>query len=410
MPVGSGWPGRIMPDPFVLGAILAGGKSRRFGSSKVLAPFLGEPMVRRVARALDPVCHRLVVVGRAEELAGHVDHPILPDVVADAGPLGGLHAALLAARDSGARAVLLVGCDMPLLTSGILASVRAEGEKCGRPASVPGGGPGSGGVPHRHPICGWYSVECLDAVEERLDGDDLSLHSLLTALDAHRISPDRLGPSATAALRSANTPEELEELEVIALEGADADLPPTVCVVGWKDSGKTGVAVALIAELRRRGHRVAAVKHGHHFRLDTPGTDSWRLRHEGGADPVLLAGPETFALMGGWDAAGEPGLAGLLRRFPATAEPDVVVAEGFKRAPFPRIEVFREAAGAEEPIFLSGGPQPGRLLALVTDRRGGTGSVGTVIELNEPGLPHRLADLVEREVMGRAVGGIRDPL
>ena len=48
-----------------------------------------------------------------------------------------------------------------------------------------------------------------------------------------------------------------------------------------------------------------SVKHGHHHDIDTEGTDSWRLRHEGGAEKVVLAGPEGIAVMGIWGAERE---------------------------------------------------------------------------------------------------------
>ena len=58
-----------------------------------------------------------------------------------------------------------------------------------------------------------------------------------------------------------------------------------------------------------------SVKHGHHHDIDTEGTDSWRLRHEGGAEKVVLAGPEGFAVMGIWGAEGEAEVTGETRHF-----------------------------------------------------------------------------------------------
>lgn len=179
--------------------------------------------------------------------------------------------------------------------------------------------------------------------------------------------------------------------------------PPTVCVVGFKDSGKTTVAVRLVAELRNRGHRVAVVKHGHRFQLDTPGTDSWRLRHEGGADPVLLAGPEDFALFGSWGPGGEPDLETLIRTHVGGA--DVVVAEGFKEEPFPKVEVHRADAG-HELLYRPGLPEAERFLALVTDHPEPHTVVApdslSLLQLDDPKLPARLADLVEGAVMRSA--------
>ncbi|MGR3542603.1 MAG: molybdopterin-guanine dinucleotide biosynthesis protein B [Hasllibacter sp.] len=107
-----------------------------------------------------------------------------------------------------------------------------------------------------------------------------------------------------------------------------------VGVIGRKDGGKTGLIERLIAELTGRGVTVAAMKNAHHgARLDAPGTDSDRHRRAGAAR-VLLATPEGWAMTGG---APEPPAA-LARRL---AGADLVIAEGFKPAPWPKIEAWR---------------------------------------------------------------------
>lgn len=141
-------------------------------------------------------------------------------------------------------------------------------------------------------------------------------------------------------------------------------LPPVVCVVGWKGTGKTTLAVALVAELVRRGRRVLTAKHGHGFELDTAGTDSWRHRHEAGAGRVALVGPEGMAVMGDWGEGGEPSLRAVVRRYLADAE--LVVAEGWKRGPEPKVEVHREGAG-RGPILAGRPDNAATWLAVVSD-------------------------------------------
>jgi molybdopterin-guanine dinucleotide biosynthesis protein B len=167
--------------------------------------------------------------------------------------------------------------------------------------------------------------------------------------------------------------------------------PFVVCVIGKKNSGKTTLTVALVAELVARGHRVMTVKHGHGFDLDTPGTDSWRHRHEGGAARVVMAGPNDVAVVGEWDAEGEPGLGAIVRRFLPDA--DVVVAEGYKAEALPKIEVFRQAAHAD-PVYDGNHPFAGSFLAIATDVDGFEADV-PVFALEAPDLVPRLADLVE---------------
>ncbi len=421
----------------LLGAVLAGGESRRFGSAKALAPFQGEPLALRAARTLEEVCTGVVVVGRVDGLEPGDFFDLVPDKLPGMGPLGGLHAALVVllervGEDAEGAGVLLLGCDMPLVEPALARAVGWVGATCGRPAAAPMR-QDEGRGDRLEPLCAWYGLGCLPVVEERLQGPDRSLHGLLEAVEAYPIPPARLGPTLNPgwALRSANTPEALEVLEEEARQrgedrrggrpegpvppvgavrrpqdavggrrgpGEQPDagvLPPAICVVGYKDSGKTGVSVALVAELRRRGHRVAAMKHGHGFRLDTPGSDSWRLRHEGGADPVLLTGPEGFAFMGSWEGTQEPEVEALLQGYLPWAE--LVVVEGFKGSPLPKVEVFRSARHPE-PFFRSGAPGAEAVIAVVTDDEDLEAPV-PVFDLDDDGLAARLADLMEERVL-----------
>lgn len=170
--------------------------------------------------------------------------------------------------------------------------------------------------------------------------------------------------------------------------------PPLVLVVGWKDSGKTTVAVKLVAALRRRGRRVVALKHGHGFELDREGTDSWRLRHEAGAERVVLAGPDAMAVMGSWPPGGEPGPDDIAVRFASDA--DVVVAEGWKREAAPKV-VVRRGAGDRGPLYEPGDPLAATVVAVVTDLPPGPGEPDVPrLDPDDPGTPDRLAAAVER--------------
>ena len=115
-----------------------------------------------------------------------------------------------------------------------------------------------------------------------------------------------------------------------------------VGVVGWKNSGKTGLVERLVAHLTARGLRVSTVKHAHHeAEVDRPGADSHRHR-EAGAAQVILATPRRWALMTELRGAPEPDLAALLARLDPC---DLVIVEGFKRGAHPRIEAHRGATG-----------------------------------------------------------------
>lgn len=163
-----------------------------------------------------------------------------------------------------------------------------------------------------------------------------------------------------------------------------------------KKSGKTTVIVGLVAELVRRGHRVGTIKHGHDFDLDTEGTDSWRHRHAG-AERVVLAGPEGFAVVGSWPQGRPAGPAELAARH--LADLDVVVVEGFKGEDVPKIEVFRRAAHPD-PLFPPGSVGSERVIAVVTDDPGyAAAAPWPALDTAAADLAARLADLVERQLM-----------
>lgn len=178
-----------------------------------------------------------------------------------------------------------------------------------------------------------------------------------------------------------------------------AAAPPLVCIVGKKKSGKTTTVLALVAALRDRGHRVMTVKHGHHFDLDREATDSYRHRVEGGAERVVLAGPAQFGVIGSWPAGEELGPVELAARYLSDA--DIVVVEGFKLEPLPRIEVFRRAAH-RAPVWDPSAEDATRFIAGVSDDAEYCAVVPfPTFDPGDPRLGDRLAELVETVVMGR---------
>jgi molybdopterin-guanine dinucleotide biosynthesis protein MobB len=113
-------------------------------------------------------------------------------------------------------------------------------------------------------------------------------------------------------------------------------------LAGWSGSGKTTLLAALIPELVRRGVKVSTIKHAHHeFDIDQPGKDSWRHR-QAGAREVMVASSRRFALMHELREAPEPTLDALVARM---APVDLLLVEGFKRDPHPKLEVHRPSIG-----------------------------------------------------------------
>lgn len=119
-------------------------------------------------------------------------------------------------------------------------------------------------------------------------------------------------------------------------------------ITGWKNAGKTTLTCRLVSVFQQRGLRVSTVKHGHHdAALDQPGTDSDQ-HAQAGAQQVLLATPKGWSLV---TPGADPDLETLLA---ALAPCDLALIEGFKTAPHPKIECFRQ--GGAMPLVASAAP------------------------------------------------------
>ncbi len=126
------------------------------------------------------------------------------------------------------------------------------------------------------------------------------------------------------------------------MHGRNGTAVPVIGVVGWKNNGKTTLVTRLVAHLVGRGLRVSTVKHAHHsVDVDQPGKDSHRHR-EAGASEVVLATGRRWVLIHELRDEPEPPLEELLAKM---APVDLVIVEGFKRFPHPKIEVHRRERG-----------------------------------------------------------------
>jgi len=160
-------------------------------------------------------------------------------------------------------------------------------------------------------------------------------------------------------------------------------MPPIISVVGKSGSGKTTLIEKLIPEMKKRGYRIAIIKHAfHQFDIDKEGKDSWRHR-AAGADTVIVASHGRIAMVKNHNSENIDSMEAYF------SDMDIVITEGYKRENKPKIEVFRSAAH-KEPLCLGNND----LIALVTD---------TDVDLNVPrfGLEdiQKLADFIEKKYL-----------
>lgn len=137
---------------------------------------------------------------------------------------------------------------------------------------------------------------------------------------------------------------------------------PLLGFAAYSGTGKTTLLVQLIPELKKRGLRIAVIKHAHHnFDVDKPGKDSYELR-KAGAAPMLISSSKRTVIMIDNEHEEEPELQNLLQHIPADSV-DMVLVEGFKQWPFAKIELHREATG--KPLIY---PEDNNIIAIAHDR------------------------------------------
>jgi len=154
-----------------------------------------------------------------------------------------------------------------------------------------------------------------------------------------------------------------------------------VSIVGKSQSGKTVLMEQLIAEFKRRGYKVAALKHGRGgMEIDHPGKDSWRYA-QAGSDAVLISSPDKLAFIKSLDHDLD-----IEELLPIVGlEFDLVLVEGFRKSKIPKIEVHRKELGDD--LLCS----PEELSAIVTD-----GSLDTDIPQLPWGDTVTVADFIEK--------------
>ena len=134
--------------------------------------------------------------------------------------------------------------------------------------------------------------------------------------------------------------------------------PKAVAFVGFSNSGKTELICRLLPGFAARGLRVAVLKHSHHQDLDREdqGKDTWRYRRAG-AHTVALAAPGLLQVS--YSFPGEPPLTQVLTTL--APEVDLILVEGYKSGPLPKVAVLGPGAGREAPAYTN-------LIALVSNR------------------------------------------
>lgn len=198
----------------VLGAVMTGGQSRRFGRNKALAEFGDRTVIERVVAALAPAVERIVLVGSDPEPYRFLGLPIHGDLRPDCGALGGIHTAVAVA---GERPVVVASCDLPLVETPLflrLAELASATDAAD--AVVPCGRTGL------QPLCAAYGPACKSAIEAQLDRGRLKVAEFFGSVRLRLLRAEELEAlgDEERMFFNINTPEEYRRaLELAGLAG-----------------------------------------------------------------------------------------------------------------------------------------------------------------------------------------------
>ncbi len=174
-------------------AILAGGRSSRFGTNKALSLFDGRPLLTWPVETLRPATDDLFLVANDPDPYAAFGLPIHADARPGMGALSGLHSALTHSRHD---RILVVGCDMPWVDRGLFELLLDAIE--GHDAAVP---ISDSGIEPLHAV---YHRGALAAMERALDAGSPALKGLLKDLNCRQVAPEEWRSAATGPNPFAN--------------------------------------------------------------------------------------------------------------------------------------------------------------------------------------------------------------
>jgi molybdopterin-guanine dinucleotide biosynthesis protein A len=195
----------------MIGTVLAGGKSRRFGRNKAVEIFEGERLIERQVRTLRSVFPEVMIVANTPELYLDLNVTTVADVLPGRGPLGGIYTGLLFAQGD---SIFVTACDMPFLQ---LAVIRRMVDLFpGHDVVVPRLGE------YLEPLHGIYSPRCLPHIKRMLDREELQVIRFFPSLKVAHLDEEEIRWLDPAGLSffNINTPEDMERaMEILSAEG-----------------------------------------------------------------------------------------------------------------------------------------------------------------------------------------------
>lgn len=356
--------------PTVCGVILAGGLARRMGGDdKGLLNFQGQPLIQHVISRLHHQVDQLLInANRNIDRYQQFGYRVISDTLEDfQGPLAGM---LSGMRHAETDYILSVPCDGPLLSLKLRQRMLETLLVSGKTIAVATDGK------RMQPV---YSLMPrhlqADLAKFLASGERKIDHFFAQYPTAEVDFSDK-----SDCFVNLNHPEDIVTLPVSCPR-------PMLGISAFSGTGKTTLLTQLLPQLRKKGLRVAVIKHAHHqFDIDKPGKDSYQIR-EAGASQVVVASKNLLALMQTpLIAREEPQLTECLARLDY-AQLDLVLVEGFKQANFAKLELHRPSLG--KPLLANDDPH---IIALASDAKVSLNRDLPVLDLNDIG---KIAEFIE---------------
>jgi molybdopterin-guanine dinucleotide biosynthesis protein A len=186
-----------------LGGVLVGGQSRRFGSDKATAHVGGRSMAAWAVHALRGAADPVVLLGGDGTLGRRMALPWRPDDRPGCGPLSGVAAGLRWAQELDRFGLLVLACDLPLVTSDAMRAIAARARPDLDAVVADHGTEGD------QPLCAWYGPGALPHIDARLERGTNSMRGLLEHLRVEHVRIVEDPTQASALLLNVNTPDDL---------------------------------------------------------------------------------------------------------------------------------------------------------------------------------------------------------
>jgi molybdopterin-guanine dinucleotide biosynthesis protein A len=151
----------------ITGIILSGGKSLRMGMDKGFLEIDGKPMIQYVIDHINPVCDQVLISANLEAYSGF-GYQVVPDVIKDIGPAGGIISCL---PHTDHKKCLIISCDLPYVSTAFIESLVPLSD--GYEITIPQVGP------IMQPLCGIYSNEIYHRLKKLVDQGQYSMQKLV---------------------------------------------------------------------------------------------------------------------------------------------------------------------------------------------------------------------------------------